>query len=175
MDTVEFVFGSVIFGILVLGCVGLLITIIRLSIISGIKTRGSNRRIRNPDLGSIKDGLGYTAPTELLDFFKNHPAAQLNEISVKNRLSGQIISICNFIPFSLIDIEECRKVTGCSGVPLATDFEKGVYHICIDHKSVDYGKVLYDNPSGRRIAAESVASFLAVDVVEKQSDDDDVG
>ena len=175
MDSIKFIIGCVIFGTIVIGCVGLLIVIIRFSVISGVITRGSKRRIRNPDHGSIKNKLGYDAPIELLDFFKNHPAAELDEISVKNRLSGQTISICNFIPFSIVDIRECRKVTGCSGIPLATDFEKGVYHICIDRKSVDYGKVLYDNPGGQRIAAESAAAFLAVDVVKHEPNDDEDG
>lgn len=175
VDTVIFVVGCVIFGTLLIGCVGLLIVIIRFSVMSGVITRGSKRRIRTPDHLSIKDELGYDAPTELLDFFKKHPAAELYEASVKNRLSGQAMSIGNFIPFTVVDINEWKKLTGCSGIPLAIDCEKGVYHICIDRKSPNYGKVLYDGPGGQRIAADSVADFLAVDEFNQEPNDGEGG
>jgi hypothetical protein len=148
--------------------VGLLLTtlwgILRWSIISGLRTRGSAGRLRQPDAEGVARLCGIPVPANLVDFYRRDSRVTGDGLTLRAQ-DGREWEIGGFNPLAVQDVSEWRKVSRVPGIPIATDILKGVYYVSSD------GTVMLASPEGTEIVAPDVKTFIAFEVVERSGGD----
>ncbi|MBV1775960.1 hypothetical protein KSF73_09550 [Burkholderiaceae bacterium DAT-1] len=127
MDSVKEVVGiclSIGFIVMLLLVLGV---IVRFSIISPLLTRGERSRLRIPDAEAVAKVVGLLPSEGLVNFYKVWPHLQKSEFYLLDPKSRQKWFFGAFIPLAGIDVEECIKLSGKHGIPIADDLNKGMY------------------------------------------------
>jgi hypothetical protein len=139
-------------------------SIVRFSIISPWLTRGADRLLRSPDIRGVERLCGFGLPDDLQRLFRSTAFVEMAEFSLVDPESRQaeVWQINGFIPLIPKSVREWQKIAACQEVPIATDYDKGVY--VVD----DVGRVLLRAPERGRapiLVAPSVQAFSRFAVV----------
>lgn len=121
----------VIIGGLIIGCLALLWGIVRFAIISPMVARGAKGRLRNPQPTEVEAKWQVKLPSELADFFRQHPIIEKAEFYLAPDISNRDrwLYVYSFIPLTVVDVSEARKCSGVPGIPIALGGEGGTYYL----------------------------------------------
>jgi hypothetical protein len=113
-------------ALVALVAVGLLLlllgAIIRFSVISPRRTRGSRSRLRQPDAPGVADLCGFQPPADLVDLYRVTPFVERVEFQLVDERQSppRRFDIGAFIPLTPRDVREARAVHGIrDGIPIA--------------------------------------------------------
>jgi hypothetical protein len=149
VNTIGLIVAAVIIGMLLFTLCG----IVRWSIISSNRTRGSAGRLRTPDPDGVAQLCGIRVPPELLDFYRNDSRVSTEALTLRGT-DGREWEFGAFNPLCVPDVSEWRKVSRVPGIPFASDWLKGVYFVAGD------GTVMLASPEGPATVATDVRTLL---------------
>jgi hypothetical protein len=133
-----------------------LVAIVRFSIISGVKSRGAQTRLRSPQPEGVAEVCGFPPPPELVSLFREANFVTQTEFILldTSQAPPRRWEIGSFIPLTRRDVREARLVHGIrDGIPVATDLDKGSYVLLPD------GRIVL-----RELATEAVVAKSAGDL-----------
>ena len=138
--------------------VAVLWAILRFSVLSPRRLRNAQLRLRFPKVAELSRWSGIAIPPALEAAYRTDSRIEKSEFALVDPcvVPPKRWEIGHFIPLSVSDAMEWQKISGATGVPIATDLGKGVY-ILRSSGSI----VLVGGSSGAEaIVAGSVAQFL---------------
>lgn len=120
---------AVIGGITIL-CLMLLWVIVRFAIISPMRTRGADRRLRKPQAKEVEAKWRITLPSTLATLFREHPIVERSEFYLAPDAAdrARLLYVYSFVPLTVRDISEAKKASGVPGIPIALE-NKGAYYL----------------------------------------------
>lgn len=127
--------------------------IVRFSIVSSWRTRGSGDRLSQPEPAGVERVCGFPVPPDLVQMYREGSLTRLVEFSLVDRSQkpNKTWFFGGFHPLTSQDVLEQRKLHGITtGIPIADDMDKGVYFVTRD------GRIMF-RPSGRKPAETEVA------------------
>jgi hypothetical protein len=136
-----------------------LFTIVRWSIVSPMRRRGSRARLRRPDANGVAQLCGISVPHDLVEFYRTDPRVTAELLTLRAP-DGHEWDFAAFNPLCVPDVSEWRKITRVPGFPIATDILKGVYYVSAE------GAVMLASPEGTAIVAPNVRTFRTYVVIE---------
>jgi hypothetical protein len=120
---------SIVFvGLLLL----VLIAIIRFSLVSSLRMRGTADRLQQHDADAVERICGFPPPIDLLQMYREGRLPRLVEFSLidKSQQPSKTWFVGGFYPLTGPDVLEQRKIHGISdGIPMADDLGEGVYFV----------------------------------------------
>lgn len=108
----------------------LLGAVIRFSVVSFWRTKGSAGRLRRPEPREVESICGFPPPPELIHFFTHSPFVERTEFELVDRSHEppRTWPFGWFVPLTARDIKEARAIHSVrDGIPIAADLDKGVY------------------------------------------------
>lgn len=153
--------GWAVVGLLLL----LLYRIIRMSLISPMKTKGARGRLRSPDAAAVARVVGFAPPPALVDLYRHSPLIDRQEFSLIDRSQEPPARwpIGEFIPLTAVDTTENVTVFGVSGIPIADDLDKGVYFVERSGAVILFSP---DLPQRHRPVAPDIGTFASFEAAE---------
>jgi hypothetical protein len=117
-------------GAITVGCLALLWAIVRFSIISPMRTRGADRRLRKPQPQEVEAKWKVNLPSSLVPLFREHPIVEKSEFYLAPDASDRdrLLYVYSFIPLTVLDVSEAKKSSGVPGIPIAFE-DKGTYYL----------------------------------------------
>ena len=111
-------------------CLTMLWVIVRFAIISPMRTRGADRRLRKPQPLEVEKKWRVTLPPALADLYRKHPVIEKAEFYLAPDVSDRDrwLYVYSFIPLTVVDISEAKKSSGVPGIPIALE-NKGTYYL----------------------------------------------
>jgi hypothetical protein len=128
--------------------------IVRFSIVSSWRTRGSSDRLSQLDAEGVERVCGFPVPEDLVELYREGSLTRLVEFSLVDRHQqpNKRWFFGGFYPLTSQDVLEQRKIHGITtGIPIADDMDKGVYVVTRE------GTIMF-RPPGRKHADTQVAS-----------------
>lgn len=169
MELKEILYLAIVLPI-VCGLIYLLWIIIRFALISDIKTKGSERRLRAPDPEGVASVCGFHPTGELVEFFRSADVIECLEFHFVDTRStppkGWFIG--SFIPMTPVDAKEWLKITRVPGLPIANDCDAGIYYLASS------GAIYLSAPRRHEtnlLVAETVETFTKFSRLESPGDD----
>jgi hypothetical protein len=146
-------------GLLLIG------VILRFSIISSFRTRGSKRFIRKPDLDAAASVCGFPPPADLGQLYRNAPFIERMEFDLvdESKTPPKRWTIGSFKPLTRSVVREWRAISGVPGIPIADDMDKGTYFVD------NTGAVVLCSPNikeSKALVALTVREFMAFEARE---------
>ncbi len=144
---------------------------IRFAFISPRRTKGARQRLRRPDVRGLEALCGFSAPPELVTFYKESPFVERTEFSLldPSKTPPKEWRIGTFEPLTRIDTRELLKASGVPGIPIAIDLEKGTYYVDRD------GGVRLSSPNVKgdeAFVASSIGEFARFEARQDTGDED---
>jgi len=128
--TLKDLLAIVVIGGITIVCLLLLWVIIRFAIISPMRTRGADRRLRKPQPKEVEAKWRVTLPPALAVLFREHPIVERSEFYLAPDPvdRDRLLYVYSFIPLTVLDISEAKKASGVPGIPIALE-DKGSYYL----------------------------------------------
>jgi hypothetical protein len=144
--------------IFVAGALLVLGAILRFSVLSQWRLRGSRQLLRSPDLDSVQRICGFTIPLALDRMYREASFIDKSEFELVDTSASPPTAwtIGAFNALTPPAVREWRSISGVPGVPLADDLDKGVYFVSAS------GSVMLASPNvdgGKVLVAPSVEEF----------------
>ena len=133
--------------------------IVRFSIVSPLRTRHANNRLRDPDIAGVERICGFPPPADLVRLYRDGVLIDRVELSLvdESKQPQKTWFIGGFYPLTARDVSEQRKVHGISdGIPIADDLDKGVYFVTRD------GRIMFRPPGRDALTVEVAPSATAL-------------
>lgn len=158
--------GIVVAVALIASLMFLLYIIIRFSIVSPAKTRGTRTRLRHPKPDGIDAIAGFAPTQELIDFYRQIPFVESVEFYLVDRSKKPPVAwpIGAFNPLTARDAREKAKIWSVAGIPIADDLNKGLYFVARS------GAVFLRSPNvagGEAEVAPSIRALASFEVRDK--------
>src|SRR5271165_1319911 len=114
--------------LVLLVCAGLLLflgTIIRFSFIGPAMAKGSEKRLRKPELSPIEAKWGVKLPESIEAFYRSELAERSDfYLAPPGSKQSEWWYIENFLPLTRRDVSEWMGITKVPGIPIALDASK---------------------------------------------------
>jgi hypothetical protein len=160
--------GITLFGLFMLG------VIVRFAIISPMRTRGADRRLRKPEPEKVEAKWRIKLPPALARLFREHPIVEKSEFYLAPDVSDRErwLYVYCFVPLSVVDVSEAKKSSGVPGIPIALE-SKGTYYLPTSALRGDgpVPIVLRQGKKDRQVAA-SVEEFFGYTATEWPDDEE---
>lgn len=141
IDIAKQIFGWLIAVGIIFFCLVLLWALVRFSVISKWRTRGWQKRLRQPQVEIVAAHWQVRLPAALDSFYRNSDAIELEEFCLTRSVSPPAAKwfVHGFIPLTVVDLLEWIKITGVPGLPIATGGEDGKSTYYLPFESLRHG------------------------------------
>ena len=122
-------------------CLVLLWAFVRFSVISQWRTRGWQKRLRQPQVDTVAAHWQVQLPAVLESFYRSSDVIELEEFCLTGSVSPPATKwfVHGFIPFTVVDLSEWIRITGVPGLPIATGGEDGKSTYYLPFESLRHG------------------------------------
>lgn len=130
--------------------------VVRFSVVSPLRTRGAEARLRSPEPSAVAGLVGFPLPTLLVEFYRTSPLVVESGLMVGTDRAETTCTIARFIPMTARDVREWRVISGVDGLPFAVDDDKGTFYLAPD------GSVRWRRPDGEHQLADAFERFVSM-------------